>query len=499
MIRKWGRFGAFAADSFFTGRALRWSIAIPITLAWSTAYPLPLKADTPQTQALIHTALPDKQHSLHRLALKESVDTGSIGFTPPEPADLWERIRRGLRLKFHHNPKVRDNLKWFRRNSDYLQRVRDRAEPWLYYIVEEIEKRHLPMDIVLLPIVESAFQPHVVSPSRAAGIWQFIPATGEMYGLKENWWYNGRNDVIDSTLAALSHLKRLAAIFNDDWELVLAAYNSGAGRVRRAILANQKKGKKTNFSSLDLPRETRNYVPRLQALTMIIKDPAAYGQTLRPIANTPYFSSIDIEAQLDLTIVSNMVGIKTSQLLRLNPGLKRWATAPDGPHRLNLPKEKKELFISELSRLPPEKRMHWKRYEIRQGDSLSVIADKFDQQVALLQQVNALQGTRIQAGRNLLIPVPSDASDFQTLIAQLPKRSEYKKRQNKNHDYHIVKSGDSLWGIARRYKLNHKTLARWNAISIRSTLIPGQRLVIRERSERDNAHSSSQVSSEQTL
>jgi membrane-bound lytic murein transglycosylase D len=392
--------------------------------------------------------------------------------------DIWDRLRDGFSLNLAPHAKVERELEWFRKHPEYIERIQERAEPYLHFILNEIEQRQMPTEIALLPAVESAFQPFAYSPGRAAGIWQFIPSTGKHFGLKQNWWYDGRRDVVASTRAALDYLQRLSNQFDGDWELALASYNSGGGTVRRAIRRNQKKGKPTDYWSLNLPRETSDYVPRLLALSRIFATPEEYGISLQPIPDEAYFKTIDIESQLDLALAAEMAELPIQDLYRLNPGFNRWATDPDGPHRLNLPLEHVERFQQQLSQLPDEKRLTWKRYRIGSGDSLSTIAKKHGTTVALLKQVNKLSGSRIRAGKHLLIPVSSKGLDHYALSADQRKSRTQNRKRSGSKQHYVVKKGDSLWTIARQHNVSHKQLAKWNAMAPGDPIRPGQRLVL---------------------
>ncbi|WP_245832055.1 LysM peptidoglycan-binding domain-containing protein [Solemya velesiana gill symbiont] len=394
------------------------------------------------------------------------------------PVDLWERIRKGFRMSTPGNPRIEREIKWYAKHPEHLVRIRDRAAPYLYFIVEEVEKRGMPTEMALLPAVESAFQPFAYSPGRAAGLWQFIPSTGKSYGLKQNWWYDGRRDVVAATGAALNYLKSMSRDFNGDWELALAGYNAGAGNVRSAIRRNQKSGKPTDYWSLKLPRETLSYVPRLLAISLIIANPKAFGLDLPEIENSPVFGSVDTDSQLDLALAADMADISIKELYRFNPGFNRWATDPDGPHRLNLPLDKVEAFKVKLAELSPEKRLTWKRYKIRSGDNLGAIARKHHTTVGLLQQINKLKNSRIRAGRHLLIPVSAQSLDqYAYSVEQRNKKLQNVERKG-NKVMYTVRSGDNLWTIARRYGVNHKRLAKWNGIAPGDTLRLGQKLVI---------------------
>lgn len=416
------------------------------------------------------------------LALADTVTEEQVIPLPEKvslpPPDLWERIRVGYQMQVPNDPRISREIKWYASHPAYIDRIQQRALPYLHFIVEEVEKRGMPMEMALLPVVESAFQPFAYSPGRAAGIWQFIPSTGKFYGLKQNWWYDGRRDIVASTRAALDYLKKMAERFDGDWELALAAYNAGGGNVSKAIRRNRKKNKPIDFWSLKLPKETEGYVPRLLAIASIIGKPADYGITLPTIADSPYFHSVDIESQLDLALSADMADISIEELYRLNPGFNRWATAPQGPHRLNIPVDKVDGFTDKLAALDPKKRLQWKRYKIRNGDNLGAIARKHNTTIALLQQVNKLRGNRIRAGKHLLIPVASkQLNQYSHSVDQRMAKNLNSKRSGKKRIY-TVKRGDTLWDIARSYKVSHKALARWNGLSPKDTLKPGRKLAI---------------------
>ncbi|MEW8078081.1 MAG: LysM peptidoglycan-binding domain-containing protein [Candidatus Thiodiazotropha endolucinida] len=395
-----------------------------------------------------------------------------------KPADLWSRMLDGYRLTFPHNPRIDRELNWYKQHPGYIQRIQERSQPYLHFILQEIEKRDIPREIALLPAVESAYRPFAYSPGRAAGMWQFIPSTGRYYGLKQNWWYDGRRDIVASTHAALDYLQSLSRQFNNDWELALAAYNSGAGTVRSAIRRNQKRGKPTDYWSLKLPDETSAYVPRLLALAEIFRNPQRYKATLLPIADEPYFTTVDIQSQLDLALAAEMADLSIQDLYLLNPGLNRWATDPDGPHRLSLPLDKVETFLQKLETLPAEDRLTWKRYKIKQGDALSVIASKHGTTTKVLRQINKLKGNKIRAGKHLLIPVSSKGLNQYTFSAEQRKAAIQNRSRNGHKQHYTVKPGDSLWKIAKVHSVSHRKLAAWNGMAPGDPLKPGQKLVI---------------------
>jgi membrane-bound lytic murein transglycosylase D len=416
--------------------------------------------------------------------VKPETTTAATDKTPADsqetapPKDVWQRIRRGMTLSDIHHPRVQQQLAWFKRNPDYMNRVSGRARGYLYYIVEQVEQRHMPMEIALLPVVESAFQPFAYSHGRASGIWQFIPGTARRYGIEINWWYDGRRDIHASTHAALDYLEKLHKDFNGDWLLALAAYNTGEGNVAKAIRRNRRAGKPTDFFSLDLPRETRAYVPRLLAVAAIVRNARQYHIDLDTVPNEAYFRKVDIDGQIDLALAADMAGMKLESLYRLNPGYNQWATSPSGPHYLLLPTDKVAGFKQQLAALPKERRMRWIRHKIRFGDTLGGIARRYHTSVALLRRTNNLSGNTIRAGHSLTVPVASKRlSRYSLSQAERRAATQHTPRQGSKVIY-ITRKGDTLWDIARSYNVSVKKLARWNAMSPRDTLKEKQKLVI---------------------
>ena len=397
--------------------------------------------------------------------------------TPPD--NIWTRVREGFQFPSELNyRRVQKHLARYESHPDYLWRVTSRAEPFLYLILEEIERRNLPSDLVLLPIVESAYRPFAYSHGRAAGLWQFIPGTGRLYGLKQNWWYDGRRDVYASTQAALDYLSRLNKRFEGDWLLTLAAYNAGPNAVSRAINKNRRIRKPTNYWSLDLPRETDNYVPKLLALKAIVEAPDKFGIKLKPIKNKPLVKNIDTGSQIDLALAAELADMDVNELYQLNPGFNRWATDPTGPHRLLVPLAKAAEFEARLAMLPAAERVTWIRHKIEQGQTLSHIARKYDTTVALLKKTNKLRSSRIRAGRHLLVPRASRSLAEYTLTKNQRKRAHQTRSGKGQRHYHVVARGESFWSISRNYGVSTKTLAKWNAMAPRDVLRPGDRLVV---------------------
>ncbi|MEH6588431.1 MAG: LysM peptidoglycan-binding domain-containing protein [Halioglobus sp.] len=384
------------------------------------------------------------------------------------PDDLWERIRQQLTWQSIHNPQIGQARDSYLRQSSYLSVVAERANLYLYFIVDEVERRGLPMEIALLPLVESTLNPFATSSQRAAGLWQIMPATGKYLGLEQDWWYDGRRDLRDSTRIALDYLESLHAEFDNDWMLALAAYNSGKGRVGRARKANAEAGLPTDYWSLKLPRETRHYVPRLIALTQIIAYPEAFDVEIPAVPNQPAFVIAATGGQIELARAASLAEIELHSLKALNPGQLRWATSPDVAQELLLPLGTKERFNQGIASLTEADRVRWEHYRIQSGDNLIGIAKKFDTEVGLLREVNNVRGSMIRAGDTLMIPYGSDWASSMAMVT----RSE---RQQQGYR---VRRGDSLYRIAGKFNVSVNDIVSWNSLKPGDYLQPGQRLTL---------------------
>lgn len=392
--------------------------------------------------------------------------------------NLWHRLR-GLFALDHSvtDERVQQQLNWYVRHPSYIDRVVERGGRYLHYIVDEIEARGMPGELALLPIVESAFDPFAYSHGRAAGMWQFIPSTGKYFGLKQSWWHDQRRDVVDSTDAALRYLERLADRFDDDYTLALAAYNSGGGTVSIAIRKNTRKNLPTDFWALQLPTETRAYVPKLIALAKIFDNPEAYGIELPIIEDKPYFEIVDTESQIDLAQAAELAGVDIDEIYLLNPSFNRWATSPDGPHRLLVPVATAKQFQAGLAAIDPNKRVAWQNYRVVSGDSLIRIAKKFDTTPAVIQQVNNMRGSLIRVDQQLLIPTARGGTNDYVLSQsqRLAKKQSSGEGQRLEHK---IQSGDTFWDIARDNGVSVRQLAAWNGMAPGDPLFPGKTLII---------------------
>jgi len=416
--------------------------------------------------------------SVLRPALPEPQPEVSVAEPEAAPADLYGRIREGFGLDAVDSRAVQVQLDWYVRNPAYVERVFTRAQRFLPYIVEQVEARGMPTELALLPVVESAFDPFAYSHGRAAGLWQIIPGTGRRFGLKQNWWYDGRRDPVAATRAALDYLQYLHEKFDGDWLLAVAAYNSGEGNVIKAQRKNDKRNRDTDFWSLSLPRETEAYVPKLLAVRALVADPEALGLSLPQIADQPYFDVVEFDSQIDLALAADLAGIEIGELYALNAGFNRWATDPDGPHRLQLPAETAVAFSEALDALPERERVKWVRYKVREGDALGNIARKHDTTVELIREVNGLKGSMIRAGSYLMIPTATRKLDSYSHSADVRLSRTQGTARGSEKIEHVVRPGESFWSIGQQYGVSTRSLAKWNGMAPGDTLSVGKKLVI---------------------
>ena len=375
--------------------------------------PVSIKPQTPELdQALLAIAMPGL------LTYKPAVTNSIAPRKLVDKTNLWHRLQDGMSLKYAKPPQsdvkhISELASFQTRNPKLANKIFDKAEPYLHHIVDAIEQRGLPGELAMIPLVESKFNPQAYSHSNAAGLWQFIPMTAKRFKLTNNWWIDERRDVVASTEAALDYLEYLNKFFDGDWLLAIAAYNGGEGRVQRAIRKNKKLGRATDFWSLDLPAETREYIPKILSWAKVIKQPTSYKITLQKIPNEPHFTAIDMGSQVDLKRVAKMIGVPLEQLTQLNPAYKRQTIDPTPPHRILVPADKAFLVKKALVSLPTTERANWKRYKIKVGDSLSIIARKFGTTIKALKVANNLSSTIIRVGKTLVIPtIAEEAKEY---------------------------------------------------------------------------------------
>ena len=394
---------------------------------------------------------------------------------PSQYTDLFARMRAGFKLDDGVDRKAIDQqLRWYANNPDYLQRSFGRSDLYLYQIVTELEARGMPLELALLPVVESAFEPYAYSRARATGLWQFIPGTGSRYGLRQDWWYDGRRDIVESTRAALDYLQSLHDEFNGDWLLAIAAYNCGELIVERSVAMNRAAGRPIDFWSLWLPKETRAYVPKLLAMRRLVLDPRAYGLEITPVANQPYFSRVSTGGQISLKVAAQIAGITPDELYELNPAFHRWATDPVGPYYLLLPVDAADVFTQNLAQLSADQLLGVTQYTVKRGDSVASVAEHFHTTANVIRELNDLPEGRLTVSDDLRVPADAELPAKVVLAAA---RVDGKVRGRRPHVL-IVRHGDTLYSIARRNRMDVDTLAAMNGMQAGDSLRAGQRIQV---------------------
>jgi len=394
-------------------------------------------------------------------------------------SDLWQRIKNGYAIPKIESDYTANHESWYASRPDYVKRMVLRSQKYLYHIVEEVEKRGMPTEIALLPMVESAFNPQAYSRSHASGIWQFIPSTGKSFGLKQDWWIDNRRDVTAATNAALTYLQKLHVMFGT-WDLALAAYNAGEGTVKRAIERNRKQGLPTDYASLTLPPETKNYVPKLQAIKNIMTNPEQYGLTIDSIPNRPYFTRVTAPQQIDAHLAAELAEIPFEEFSALNPEYNRPVlTASGNVHELLLPVSAAETFTANLTNYD-KPLVSWQTYHAKRGERVESIARKFGISITQLRDINDLPIRRnLKQSRQLLVPVAQ--SDKTTSVVMLVDNADLKDYADEAAEVeqkkHTVKSGESLSVIAKRHKMTTKQLMVLNQLKS-NRVKPGQVLQV---------------------
>ena len=387
--------------------------------------------------------------------------------------DLWQRIRSGFAMSDLDSPLIARHEQWYANRPGYVARMTERSQRYLYFIVEEVEKRGMPTEIALLPMIESAFNPGAYSVSHASGIWQFIPSTGKDFGLQQNWWYDGRRDIVSATNGALDYLQKLHDMFGD-WELALAAYNWGEGAVQRAQERNRKLGLAVDYASLKLPDETRNYIPKLLAVKNIISDPDKFGLTLQPVPNKPYFSAVTTGRHIDVKLAAKLAGISMDEFNALNPAHNRPVILQEDEDVLLLPVDKVNTFRANLESYS-DPLVSWQAYQSKKGERLDKLAPRFGLSVAKLKSINGLPTrAKVSNGQALLVPLNGEEADeeFEAFNTHLAPNSQPPRRALT----HTVRKGETLNSISRRYHVSAAKLKNWNG-GIKQ-IKPGQRITI---------------------
>lgn len=406
----------------------------------------------------------------------------------PLHRSLWPVISADFHLKKDiQKPAVQKEIEHLAKHQIYINELTHNARPYLYYIFKQTQKRHLPAELALLPMVESDYDPFAYSKRGATGLWQMMPGTGSGFGLRINWWYDGRRDIIASTNAALKYLTYLHSYFGN-WLLAIAAYDSGEGTVREAIRYNKRHHRPTDFWSLPLPEETKHYVPKLLAFAAIIRNPKHYGLHLNAIPNHPYFTAIKMHGQIDLNRVAKLADANPKMIRKLNPGFRRWATNPKGQYWLLIPDSKINLFTAHLDQSQHQK-ITWLHHRVKKGESLSELAGYYHTTVATLKRVNHLKGSMIQIRQELLIPRSYHGHFAKNIKKQKGSIAEDRLPGPKRF-VHTVKPKDTLWTVAARYHIKPGQIRYWNHLGYHAKLQPKQQLVIwkKEHHYKTGAH-----------
>ena len=402
------------------------------------------------------------------------------------PTSLWQRIRNGFGLPDIATPLVREQEEWFANRPDYIKRTVARSSRYLYHIVEEVEKRGMPSEVALLPIIESAYNPVAYSRAHASGIWQFIPSTGKLYGLQQNFWYDGRRDVIAATNAALDYLEKLYDMFGS-WDLALAAYNWGEGAVSRAIAKNLANGLPADYQSLSMPLETRYYIPKLQAVKNIIANPAQYGIELAEIPNQPYFVAVTTTEHIDVKLAARLADVPIEEFVSLNPAYSRPVIRGSGEQTLLLPTGKAETFRFNLEN-NEQPLVSWQAYKLKAGDSIVRVAARHGISIAQLKQVNSIDGKRrVGPGSTLLVPAGSSTTPHlpdlpapQIAVAKAPKTAgKYAHATRKGG---VVKVAQTRKGNATKSTPTRKLAKKPTATATKTTTSSPKKIVLAQKS-----------------
>lgn len=391
--------------------------------------------------------------------------------------NIWDVLRNQLSMDHQINqPAVQEQLRWLAKHPGYIKQFA-RAEPYMYHILTEIRQRNLPGELALIPMIESSYNPFAHSSAGAAGLWQIMPGTGGAYGLKQDWWFDGRRSIRPATDAALNYFSYLNKYFNGNWLLAIAAYDAGEGSVSRAITNSGQQSGKIDFWTLPVPAETKAYIPRLLALAELVKYPERYNITLPDIPHEPYFKEVNIGSQIDLNQAARLAGISYKELIKLNPGYNRWATAPNQPFKLLIPANKATNFSSNLAHIPHEKRVSWIKHQVLPGDNMDSIAKKYSTTARLIRELNQLKTNKLIINQSILIPGSKSAPLLMVKAPTIyipdrpPAVQTYKV-------IHIVQPSDTWQSLEIKYQVTHAKIMNWNNFSEAKKLTPGQQLLV---------------------
>ena len=407
-------------------------------------------------------------------------DSGVTVFSPVAYNDLFARLRDGYSLPSEDDPSIERQLKFYASKPQYLDRTFARGERYLYYVVQELEARHMPLELALLPIIESAYNPYAYSRAKAAGIWQFITPTATRHQVRVNWWQDGRRDIMDSTRAALDYLSELHTMFNGDWLLAVAAYNCGENAVARAVQRNEAAGLPTDFWHLKLPTETRGYVPSLLAMAKIVREPAAYGLDFTPIPNRPYFARVEVGGQIDLRVAAAILGVSDEEMHALNPAFNRWATDPEGPFHLLVPAAAARPFAEIVASLSPDQRLPVERHTLEAKETLASVSKARNLPMAVVQQLNGSAQFKAAVGDEILLPSTLVVAPLRAglVIEGETDKAGNPIRRSGTTQRHVIRRGETLASIAKDNHLEVGHLAKINGLKPEARLKPGKSLTV---------------------
>lgn len=404
---------------------------------------------------------------------------------------VWDRIRAGFSLPHTSNGAVDAQIRFYTSNKAYFYKVTQQSEPFLHYVASQMEANDMPMELALLPFIESSYNPAAASASNA-GMWQFGSSTGRNFGLTQNTWYDGRKDVVASTDAAIRLLKKLYTKFDNDWFLAVAAYNVGDGALQQAIDKNRKAGKPTDFWSLPLNKTTQGYIPQLIALSKIVADPNVYDFKLYPIADVPFFVKVNVESQVNLAEVAQSSSLDTALIKKLNAGYKGWLTDPTQPRHLLVPVSAAAAIKLQLDNAPKVESVKWQEHVVKKGDTLDAIAKRYGSNASQIKAINNIKSEKLSPGQRLQIPQSLESS-IASSSTNVETKSETPSTTPTKTSYYTVKSGDNLWSIAKSQNISVDTLLRLNKMTSKSALKPGQKLALSNSSIATSNNASRQI------
>lgn len=453
-----------------------------VTDVHTRARSVELASDTDTPEGAIWS---DRGELLSAPRLDAAYESSSQAQSPlalrPTYSNLWDRMRAGFALPPLDSPLVNKHIQYYSHKPEYLERMFERGSRYLFYIVEEIEKRGMPGELALLPFVESAMNPTAISPAKAAGLWQFIPSTGKAYNLSQNWWVDNRRDPVHSTQAALDYLQRIYELQGNDWFLALASYNWGEGAVGKAMRRNQASGRPADYLSLNMPQETRHYVPKLMALREIVANPAAFNVRLPPMPNKAYFVEVEAPLHLDLKLAARFAGMSEDEFVSLNPAHNRPVIAARTNDQIKIPADRVESFLAAMKAHEEANKpfSRWRPYTLEQGESIQSLASRLGISAQEIMRANGLRTSKVLPGTRLLAPAPDDKPTAMTVMTSFDGPRILEKVQRPAL-YHRVGKKETTESIARRYGVTAATLQAWN--SLKQEVKQGMRLLVRPAS-----------------